>query len=560
MIETSIPDINVEELMEKIRAEVKQRKEKAKMPSGSISQNSHLPSSLEAKINLSEAFSSLDSDNFEIKDHYHINDFLKLRDRNFVMAAYRGILRRGPDSGGLDYFTENLRSGKMTKAEILGRLRYASEGRVKKTRVKGLFWNFLVQSSFGIPVLGYFSRLVSGIGNLPSILHNMQVFEEFTTTQLEFKRNDLAVVQTKMGEIIQALGVLDPVINSKIDRSELVDLKERVDATLEKKVDRSELADLKERVDATLDKKVDRSELADLKEGVDATLENKAGKDVIEDITGQIREILRQTRDHKLNILDQQRRLMFLLEEARKRLPEAISTEQIKAMLTEEDQMFNAMYVSFEDQFRGTREDIKKRQSVYLPYLEKAGFGNENLPILDVGCGRGEWLELLKEKGFKAQGVDLNSVLVEECLKRGLDVVRADVIRFLQGIPDQTLGVVTGFHIIEHLPLNVTVALLDEAMRVLKPGGMVTFETPNPQNLLVGACDFYQDPTHIRPLHPLSQKFLLEYRGFSRSEILYLNPPEDFDRLPEDEAPQLAGRLNNLLTCARDYAVLGYKV
>ncbi len=100
---------------------------------------------------------------------------------------------------------------------------------------------------------------------------------------------------------------------------------------------------------------------------------------------------------------------------------------------------------------------------------------------------------------------------------------------------------------------------MDETVRVLKPGGMAIFETPNPQNLLVGACDFYKDPSHMRPLHPDAQRFLMEYRGFSRVRIIYLNPPDEYYRLPEDEAPQLAGRLNGLLSCARDYAVLGYK-
>ncbi|OQY13955.1 MAG: hypothetical protein B6I30_02010, partial [Desulfobacteraceae bacterium 4572_187] len=152
------------------------------------------PSSPYAKIDLSEVPSIPDPEKFKIKDHYHINDFLKFRDRNFVMVAYRGILRRRPDSGGLNHFLRNLQSGKMTKAEILGRLRYAPEGKVKRTRVDGLFWNFLVQSSFSIPVLGYFSRLVFGIGNLPLILHNMRVFEERASTQLESGRIELAVM------------------------------------------------------------------------------------------------------------------------------------------------------------------------------------------------------------------------------------------------------------------------------------------------------------------------------------------------------------------------------
>jgi len=420
MMETNISEINIDALMEKIRAEVKQRKEKGQRPFGSISRNWGALSNLHAKTDSSKVCSIPDPEKFEIKDHYHINEFLKFRDRNFVTAAYRGILRRRPDSGGLEHFLGNLRSGKMTKAEILGRLRYAPEGRVKKTTVEGLFWNFLIQSSFGIPVLGYFSRLTFGIGNLPLILRNMRVFEERASTQLASQRNDLAMMRPKMEEIIEAFEHLDPILNGKIDRTELGVLKNEVDAALESKADRAEFDVLKKEVDTALESKADRAEFDVLKKEVDTALESKADQNLIEDITDQIRNILRQTRDHKLNILDQQRRLMFLLEEARKRLPEPISTDQIKEMLTEEDQVLNAMYVSFEDQFRGTREDIKKRQSVYLPYLEEAGLGDENSPVLDVACGRGEWLELLKEKGFKARGVDVNALLVEECVQKHL--------------------------------------------------------------------------------------------------------------------------------------------
>jgi len=312
---------------------------------------------------------------------------------------------------------------------------------------------------------------------------------------------------------------------------------------------------LKGDVTATLDTKADLSELDVLKGDVTATLDSKADKIAFEDITRQIRDILRQTRDHKLNILDQQRRLMFLLEEARKRLPEPISTDQIKAMLTEEDQVLNAMYVSFEDQFRGTREDIKKRQSVYLPYLEEVGLGDENSPILDVGCGKGEWLELLKEKGFKARGVDVNALLVQECSAKALDAVRGDAVDFLRNLKSGSMGVITGFHIVEHLPVRKMVSFFDEALRVLKPGGIVIFETPNPENVLVGSCTFYNDPTHKNPIPPDTLMFLLEYRGFISSEIVRLNPLNFVEYDKDDPLKDLIYRFN----MSQDYAVITRK-
>jgi O-antigen chain-terminating methyltransferase len=192
--------------------------------------------------------------------------------------------------------------------------------------------------------------------------------------------------------------------------------------------------------------------------------------------------------------------------------------------------------------------------------VEKVGAGTEDRPIIDIGCGRGEWLELLKESGLVARGVDLNHVLVDENLNRGLEVIQNDAFDYLSQLQDNQLGAVTAFHLIEHLPHHVLVKLMDESLRVLKSGGVAIFETPNPQNLSVGASTFYADPTHKQPLHPDTQKFIMEYRGFTKVELMFLHPLEKHQMLPDDEAPHLAAALNSLMGCARDFAVVGYKV
>ncbi|KAF5429181.1 O-antigen chain-terminating methyltransferase [Candidatus Methanophagaceae archaeon] len=169
MIQTNIPEINVDELMEKIRAEVRRRKEREETVHGPAHQADRASQPAPSPgIDPFSIGTIPEPEPFEFKGGgYHINDFLKYHDLHFVMNAYRGILRRRPDSKGLQHFLKNFRSGKMSKAEVLGRLRYSPEGRVKKVKMKGLFWNFVVQSSFRIPVLGYFSRLTVGIVNLP---------------------------------------------------------------------------------------------------------------------------------------------------------------------------------------------------------------------------------------------------------------------------------------------------------------------------------------------------------------------------------------------------------
>ena len=266
--------------------------------------------------------------------------------------------------------------------------------------------------------------------------------------------------------------------------------------------------------------------------------------------------------------LSQQKRLITLfLEEAKQRLPEPFSKDELLNFVHEEQHLLDAFYVAFEEQFRGSREDIYNRLNFYLPWIKKAQVGTEESPILDVGCGRGEWLELLRESGYTARGLDLNRVMIEQCHLRGLEGIESDVIAYLQSLPSNSLGAVTGFHIIEHLPFEVLINLLDEAVRVLHSGGLVIFETPNPENLLVGACNFYSDPTHRNPLFPPTLKFLVEQRGLVDVQLVRLSEFRITDPLQFVEANQpMSSQINSLIEIAKsnfyaapDFAVIGKK-
>lgn len=215
-----------------------------------------------------------------------------------------------------------------------------------------------------------------------------------------------------------------------------------------------------------------------------------------------------------------------------------------------------SFYLEFEDLFRGTRDDIKERLKVYLPLL--AAFANDpGARVVDVGTGRGEWLELLAENGINAIGVDLNSEMVRACRDRGYAAECMDAIAYLQQQEAGSLAAVTGFHLIEHLPFEVLIALVDAALCALRPDGLIIFETPNPENLTVGACNFYYDPTHRHPIVPAVAQFIARQRGFARAEILRLHPYPDTHRLPEDS--EVARRINDALYGPQDYAVLAWK-
>lgn len=215
---------------------------------------------------------------------------------------------------------------------------------------------------------------------------------------------------------------------------------------------------------------------------------------------------------------------------------------------------WDGFYAAFEDRFRGTREQIRERQVAHLPRLERQEPRLAALPVIDLGCGRGEWLELLRERGIAARGVDLNRVFLAENAARGLEVVAADALAHLRGCPSGSARAITAFHVIEHLPFDVVRDLLDEALRVLAEGGFALFETPNPENLVTAARNFYHDPTHRRPIPPEAAAFLLRAHGFRSVEIvrLHTNP----DPVQEEIA---SGFLRELLFGPQDYAVVGYR-
>ena len=215
----------------------------------------------------------------------------------------------------------------------------------------------------------------------------------------------------------------------------------------------------------------------------------------------------------------------------------------------------DAFYVSFEDRFRGSRDDIANRLRFYLPFLRAANAGAAANPILDLGCGRGEWLELLRDENLTGSGVDLNAAMCRQCTEHGLEAAHGDALQHLRAMKTGNSGAVTGFHIIEHLPFDVLMMVLAETCRVLRPGGLAIFESPNCKNLIVGASTFNIDPTHRNPVFPETARFMLELTGFERVSIEYLAP---VDRQPFSQTGD-GILLNELLFGPQDFAVIGRK-
>ncbi|MDC8803664.1 methyltransferase domain-containing protein [Halomonas pacifica] len=215
----------------------------------------------------------------------------------------------------------------------------------------------------------------------------------------------------------------------------------------------------------------------------------------------------------------------------------------------------DAYYIAFEAAFRGPEAQIAEHLDHYRGDWTRARQVGQQ--ALDLGCGRGEWLRLLTQAGFEARGIDLNASMVAHCREQGFAVTRQDALAALADCADDSLALISGFHIAEHLPFDTLFALVQQAQRALAPGGVLILETPNPENLIVASYSFYHDPTHRNPLTPVTLQFLLQFHGFGDTAIRRFNAPPEATRLPGDGP--VVERLNAMLAAPMDYAVVGTK-
>jgi len=223
-------------------------------------------------------------------------------------------------------------------------------------------------------------------------------------------------------------------------------------------------------------------------------------------------------------------------------------------------------YVGFEDQFRGSREEIRARLESYLPVFRGTS------DVLDVGCGRGEFLELLAGEGISARGIDVNHEMVELCRSRGVDVAEADAVGYLTTLPDASLGGIFAAQVVEHLQPDYLLQFLELAFHKLRPGGRIALETLNPACWTAFFESYIRDITHVWPLHPETLKYLVVASGFTRADIEYRSPVPAHARLQPLAVPAGADttladlveavnantdKLNARMFTYLDYAVIG---
>ncbi|WP_448383761.1 methyltransferase domain-containing protein [Desulfosoma sp.] len=519
----------------------------------------------------------------------------------FLEKAYRSVLHRSADEAGLAFYGGALRSGKMTKAEVIAHLRFSPEGRSRGVRVSGMWGPLFLAAMRKIPVFG---RMFPSADMVQT-----WIAEERDAVQHaveDVRRECIGLLEQHVGRAVEDVrrewsgfmrDVVLPRLEAVEDRIETLDHRtltalEALDAL--QNDNQAALSTLTARLDAlqndtqaalsTLTARLDtlQNDTHNALKGLDERLQTLLAKD----LPGHLREHAQAIALLRQAVADQQR-----LAGRRMRAPDiAAPTAPDSAPMTHRDgkahretlrpspppprdppgsmslsaassqapfdPLLDALYTALEDVFRGTSEAIAERLRFYLPYVRALPLDLAPVPLVDAGCGRGEWLHLLRAEGIAAVGVDTNPIMVARCREQGLHVLHGDVVSYLRSVAPGSVGAVTAFQLIEHLDLSDLVAFLDAAYESLVPGGLLLCETPNPENLMVSAYYFHFDPSHRRPIPPPVARFLLESRGFACVQVV--RPPGSGAEIPSDAA-SLPPLLQKVFFAAADYAVIARK-
>ena len=570
MLHHNETDLDVQRLMHEIRASVAGRNDTEDEQTAPP----RPPAAVAAQTN----------GHWEQKNHYHVNDLLRFHGDEFVGNAYRAILGREPDEAGMAHHLEGLASGRFNKIDVLASLHSSPEGRQSQVQLDGLSLPVVVRRLGRVPVIGYFVRLGVAVLRLPNTLQHHNRFEFYTwsqqrrATELQDQQHkqlseSLQLISAQMLEIMQ--GAAEQQRANELALAQQEQLANDRDAETRTYFDKSthkltsEITAVTEKI-ASLTKEIAvvSADVASLRKEIaqageqNTSLQQAVGQQQLaltqqqtenQRLADQLQPLRLRQEKSETELLMQERRLTVLLEEVGRNSPAANKRNLSAVAAVEADHLLDPLYAAFEDEFRGPTDEVRRRLQVYIPFLHDAGI---KCDVLDVGCGRGEWLELLKSESIEARGVDHNRVFVERCRHAALNVIQQDALAYLRSLTDGSLSVVTAFHVVEHVPFEMLIKLLDEIVRTLKPGGMIIFETPNPENFMVGSYSFYADPTHRNPIPSKTLQFLLESRGLKTIEVLKLR---SWDEAKLEGDTELVKRFNEYFYSAPDYAVIAGK-
>lgn len=426
------------------------------------------------------------------KPVYHYREFLQFDDEAFVQNAFLCILQREPDPAGLQSYLNKLHAG-VEKQGILAELSGSEEARRYGVRIRGLKGYRMIARLRRVRTLRPLAQRLLGLYRRICELPNGEEMSQYRANILQ-----------QLSQMSRQLRQAERIADSHLHRME-------------------------------------QQTLAQAEQ-------NSTVREEMLSLGQQLAAIQKQTANLSHKIAYQQQALAA----APKATGDSAAVNPPAPAVQTDDSDISAFYVAFEDACRGTREEIRAKMTPWLEYLPGHEQGSNR--VLDIGCGRGEWLQLLNERGYRTNGLDINPVMVNSCLEQGLDVSAEDALAWLRRQPDASLCAITAFHVIEHIPFESLLRWTTEARRVLQPGGVLIFETPNPENLLVGSHTFYHDPTHRNPITPALLEFLSEYCGYADSELVRLHPYPQEARVSGNDP--LTERVNGHLCGPQDIALV----
>ena len=467
---------------------------------------------------------------------YHVNDLLKYQDRDFIRNAYLAILKREPDEKGFRHNLALLQSGNFNKIDILASLRNSDEGKHTGVTIEGLQFPATIRKLERLPIAGYLIQLLIALVRLPSMIRSQRQFQGYIVAQQFLFVDHFNDAQRAVTNDLQRQSAMLQSLTSL--PNDLQNVHQQLNA-LETQVNQTVLTRILE--------EQQKLQLAEAK------------LLLLSDRLDQVTQLISQTRDELRDELrnewqqqvSEQHAAINALATDVQTLSRNLVTETNRTLT--ELQEWDTFYAAFEEKFRGSTEEVEERLRFYLPYLKDL---DRESNILDIGSGRGDWLELLTKEGFQPRGVEVNEVFAESSRANGLEVINAEMMVHLGQQADNSLDVVTIFHLVEHFNVGRLIRLLDEVRRTLKPGGLLMIETPSPENIVVGACNFHADPTHYKPIYPQTLVFLLGNKGFVDLDLQFLHPVSDSPFTGETEGSQ---QLDMWFFGPRDFAVIARK-
>jgi O-antigen chain-terminating methyltransferase len=494
---------------------------------------------------------SLNYFNGKYKASVRLYDLLKYNGKGFITIVYKTILERDPDPEGMVFYL-NACKMMMSKVEIINDILISPEGKTKGIKVlgikKALFFKKIKKSIISIPILGRIAQLIWILWNISSYISNLQKETTISLIEIEGIQSKLASMEnihSRIDDIIAQLSVLQDLpdqvqgIQSKL--ASMKNIHSRIDDII---AQLSVLQDLPDQVQGIQSKQ----EMYDDLENQLAT-----NKQELEDLRYLYGDLNKNYTDYRQNVAYLNRKLHLINHEL-KDIYDIGKDETGKRIATIDIDSYK--YLAFENLYRGSRDEIKERQRQYVDYIKKAYEQSQGDYMLDAGCGRGEFLELMQEANIPAVGIDINDEILEDCRKYGLNAKVSDILEYLGSISNNSLVGLSAFQVVEHLSVDYLSEFIELSFQKIKKGGVIILETINPSTFIAMKY-FWMDLSHIRPIPNETLRFLIENSGFRDISTKFSSPVPDQFKLTGDD--NNIKKLNELLYGYQDYALIGWK-